>query len=495
MLSLLHFLKLMNRTLFHPLVFISFICLLVIGCKNNQDTEIIYFGIAQKPQTLDPRFLSDASSERLSTLIFTPLVYFNTDFSVSSNLVKINKISSKKFNFRLYENLPKFHDGTLLDINDIIATIEHLIKLKSSIFSSDLSDIKHINKVSETEFEIELNTPDHNFPTKLSFAVLPKSLLQNQHKFSINPIGSGPFQFISSKPNIKIRRIEDGQIIELVEIKDPTVRVLKLVNGEIDIVQNDLPLELVNYLMERNDIKSKLMNGSNISYVGFNFQDYLLKNVKLREAIAIAVDRKAIAEHFFNSKTRIAEQILPPEHWASIPLEAINFNQNKAAEIIKEISPNSRITLTYKTSTDPFRIKIATIIQEQLADVGIDLKIKSLDWGTYFRDIQAGNFQLYSLTWVGIRSPEIYEKIFSSDYIPPKGLNRGGYSDLSMDLYLSKAKINNDWSNVIHEARAQLGFIPLWYEGNYAAFRNSIINFEIYSNGNWDGLKSVKKIL
>jgi len=64
-----------------------------------------------------------------------------------------------------------------------------------------------------------------------------------------------------------------------------------------------------------------------------------------------------------------------------------------------------------------------------------------------------------------------------------------------MDLYLSKAKINNDWSNVIHEARAQLGFIPLWYEGNYAAFRNSIINFEIYSNGNWDGLKSVKKIL
>ena len=120
--------------------------------------------------------------------------------------------------------------------------------------------------------------------------------------------------------------------------------------------------------------------------------------------------------------------------------------------------------------------------------------IKTLDWGTYFQDIQSGNFQLYGLTWVGIRSPEIYEKIFSSDFIPPKGLNRGKYSDLSMDLYINRAKINNDWSPVVLEVSKKIGSIPLWYEGNFSAYRDNIKDFKIYSNGSWDGLMTAKKI-
>ena len=139
-------------------------------------------------------------------------------------------------------------------------------------------------------------------------------------------------------------------------------------------------------------------------------------------------------------------------------------------------------------------MKIATIIQAQLVKVGIDLNIKTLDWGTYFQDIQSGNFQLYGLTWVGIRSPEIYEKIFSSSFTPPRGLNRGKYSDLSMDIYINNAKINNDWSPVILEVSKKIGSIPLWYEGNFSAYRENIKDFIIYPNGSWDGLMSAKKI-
>jgi peptide/nickel transport system substrate-binding protein len=65
-----------------------------------------------------------------------------------------------------------------------------------------------------------------------------------------------------------------------------------------------------------------------------------------------------------------------------------------ARNLIAEIDVTKPIKLTLKTSTDPFRVKIATIIQKQLKDVGVDLKIKSLDWGTFFRDIQAGNFRV-----------------------------------------------------------------------------------------------------
>ena len=484
----------MSKINFAFLLILFFTFPVIVGCKNSQNDRAIYFGIAQKPQTLDPRFSSDAASERLSNLIYTPLIYFNDDFTIGSDLVKIKKISSKEFNFTVTENPPKFHNGTPLEIHDIISTIRHLKHSSASPYSNELKSIRAVNKISSNIFEILLKKSDHNFLSKLSFSILPKSHIENGHSFATQPMGSGPFEFISSKPNIQIRRILDSQLFELVEIKDPTVRVLKLINAEIDIIQNDLPLELINFLTQQSDIKHQLTKGVNVSYIGFNFMDPLLGNHNFRKALAMSIDRVSIAKYFFNTKTRIAEQILPPEHWASQDIQGTEYNPNKAREILSKILPDQRINLTYKTSTDPFRLKIATIIQAQLAKVGIDLSIKTLDWGTYFQDIQSGNFQLYGLTWVGIRSPEIYEKIFSSNFTPPRGLNRGKYSDLSMDIYINNAKINNDWSPVILEVSKKIGSMPLWYEGNFSAFRENIKDFKIYPNGSWDGLMSAKKI-
>tara|TARA_B110000008_G_scaffold61243_1_gene60905 strand:+ start:4201 stop:5655 length:1455 start_codon:yes stop_codon:yes gene_type:complete len=484
----------MNKFNFISIGILFFIVTIFVGCKNSQNDEIIYFGIAQKPQTLDPRFSSDAASERLSSLIYTPLIFFNEDFTIGSDLVKIKKISSKRFSFTLTKNPPNFHNGAILGIDDIISTIRHLMNSSASPYSNELKIVSAVNKISENIFEILLKKSDHNFLSKLSFSILPKSYIENGHSFSTQPMGSGPFEYISNKPNIQIRRILDNQLFELVEIKDPTVRALKLINAEIDIIQNDLPLELINYLTQQSDISHQLTKGVNVSYIGFNFMDPLLGNHNFRMALAMSIDRALITKYFFNAKTRIADQILPPEHWASHNIKGVEYNPNKAREILSKLSPDRKINLTYKTSTDPFRLKIATIIQAQLAEVGIDLSIKTLDWGTYFQDIQSGNFQLYGLTWVGIRSPEIYEKIFSSDFIPPKGLNRGKYSDLSMDLYINRAKINNDWSPVVLEVSKKIGSIPLWYEGNFSAYRDNIKDFKIYSNGSWDGLMTAKKI-
>ena len=69
--------------------------------------------------------------------------------------------------------------------------------------------------------------------------------MNENHNFSINPVGSGFFSIIESSPNIKLVRRKDDQKINLIEIKDPTVRVLKLINGEIDLIQNDLPFEMI----------------------------------------------------------------------------------------------------------------------------------------------------------------------------------------------------------------------------------------------------------
>jgi peptide/nickel transport system substrate-binding protein len=89
--------------------------------------------------------------------------------------------------------------------------------------------------------------------------------------------------------------------------------------------------------------------------------------------------------------------------------------------------------LTYKTSQNEVRRRVATVIQEQLRRIGITVEIQSLEWGTFFSDIKKGNFQIYSLTWVGISDPDIFHHAFHSRSGPPDGANRGGYSDVEVD--------------------------------------------------------------
>jgi len=466
---------------------------LLAGCSDLNTENIIYFGIAQNPQNLDPRFHSDGASERISELLYSPLFYFNKSYKIESNIVDWKKTTPLKYKFKVKKQLPVFHHNKNMNSEDIIATLNNLRVQQKSPFYIELKNIKNIIKLSNVDFEINLFKQDINFLTRLVFFILPSDLLNNNHNFSTNPIGSGPFRFLEKYPNLKIQRRLDSQIIELVNIKDPTVRVLKLLNGEIDLLQNDLPLEMIKLLESKDRITTLNEHGANISYIGFNFNDSLLKQHKFRKSLTLAVDRQALIKNFLNDKTRIAEQILPPEHWASEKINSIDYNPSLARKYIKELGINEPIVLTLKTSTDPFRVKIATLIQKQFESIGVKLIIKSLDWGTYFKDIQAGEFQLYSLTWVGIRNPEIYEKIFNSGLTPPEGLNRASYINPKTDVLIAKAKESNRWDRVIKKVNADNAFMPLWYEGNFAAFNNDISGYYIHTDGSWDALKTIRK--
>ena len=466
---------------------------LLIGCSDLNKENIIYFGIAQNPQNLDPRFQSDAASERISKLLYSPLFYFNKNYEIKSNIVDWKKVTPLKYRFIIKKELPLFHNNKKMDIEDIISTINNLRSQQKSPFYLELNNIQDVVKLSDFDFEINLYKKDINFLSRLVFFILPKDLLSQNHNFSTNPIGSGPFRFLEKYPNLKIQRRLDSQIIELVNIKDPTVRVLKLLNGEIDLLQNDLPLEMIKLLEAKDRIITLKAYGANVSYIGFNFNDSLLRQHKFRKALTLAVDRQSLIKYFLNDKTRLAEQILPPEHWANEKINTLDYNPSLARKYIKELGIKEPIVLTLKTSTDPFRVKIATLIQKQFKSIGVKLTIKSLDWGTYFKDIQAGEFQLYGLTWVGIRNPEIYEKIFNSKFIPPKGLNRAGYTNQKMDELIINAKIFNQWDKVIKKVNTDNVFMPLWFEGNFAAFNKNISGYYIRNDGSWDALKTVRK--
>jgi len=481
-------LKLFQKMCLHFLI-----ALLSIGCSERFDDNVIRFGIAQKPQQLDPRFQSDAASKKLSYLIYTPFIYLDENFLPKSNVVTFKKNNNLQYTFQLKKNLPSFNGGNVVNINDMLSTINNLRNLSTSPYFQQLKNIKSIEKISDNVFFINLSKTEPNFLSQLNFFILPAELLKQKHNFSERPVGSGFFNIVEGAPYVKLLRRTDGQEINLIEIKDPTVRVLKLINGELDLIQNDLPFEMIKIIKDNKELNIISGFGSNVSYIGFNFKDQNLKNKKLRMALSMAIDQRQILEYFLPNKSRLSQQILPPEHWASVDIIENNFNPEKARKLISEINLTKPIKLVLKTSTDPFRVKIATIIQNQLKGVGVDLQIKSLDWGTFFRDIQTGNFQLYTLTWVGITNPDIYFKIFSSNQLPPLGLNRGQYINKEMDELLSEAIEKNEWNKVVLKAYQDIGLIPLWYEGGFAAFRKNISNYKLSLDGSWNGLNGIKK--
>ena len=475
---------------------LGFACILLSSCDqsspafNSQQSAPIRFAIGQAPLNLDPRYASDAASERVNRLIYQPLVDFDETSKPIPKLATWQNVSATEYRFTLNQARASFHHQSRLTADDVKATYDSLLALKDSPHAAEFSNLASVEVQDENTVTFHLKEADRHFPEKLIVGILPKDLITKQHDFAHTPIGSGPLKFVSWHNRLTLKRVQDGQVIHFSEVKDPTVRVLKLLRGEVDLLQSDLPPELVKYLQSKPDIAVKSSAGANFSYLGLNMQDPMLKNIKVRQAIAHAIDRQAVIEKVMVHNTRIAGAILPPEHYAgNSSLKSYDYNPLLARQLLTEAGFKLPIKLVYKTSTDAQRVRFATILQAQMKPAGIDLEIHSLDWGTFFEDVKHGQFQLFGLTWVGIRTPEIYSKAFGSGNFPPNGFNRGRYSDAELDRLLAK----EDWSAVTARIHEQLPYIPLWYEGQFVAFNKNIQNYAPKPDGNWDDLATIQR--
>jgi peptide/nickel transport system substrate-binding protein len=464
------------------------IALVLSGCQSDTEPRALVFAIAQAPVNLDPRYATDAASERVNHLLYQRLVEFDSASHELPGLASWQMQDALHYRFQLQRPLAVFHDGKPLTAADVKATYESLLQLKNSPHTAEFKHIKQISTPDSHTIDFELSRPDPHFPARLIIGILPAELITAGHDFGHAPVGSGPFKLNCWDSELELVRLSDGLKVSFNEVKDPNVRVLKLKRGEADLIQGDLPPELVKYLQKQPDITVQTVAGANYSYLGLNVQAEFLRDVRVRRAIAYAIDTQAIIDKVMVSHSRQANAILPPEHYAGNPaLQPYSYQPELARQLLQSAGIKLPLTLVYKTSTDPQRVRLATILQAQMQAAGIDLQIKSLDWGTFFADVQKGNFQLSGLTWVGIKTPEIYSKVFGSGSAPPQGFNRGGYRDAELDTLLK----NEDWPAVTRRIHEQLPYIPLWYEGQFAAYRSSVEAYQPMPDGNWDGLAKV----
>jgi len=486
----------------------------VSGCSQTTSPrrQQIKMGVTSRPRMLDPRLATDALSSRVNRLIYHQLIDFNEAFEPVADLATWQQLSATEYIFTL-TSFPVFHHGQPLTADDVAATYRSILDPDlGSPHRGSLKNIRAINVLDDRTVSFELYETDALFVGRLVIGILPKDLIEQGHMFQQQPVGSGPCVFKHQSEQLLVLERPDGVQLHFLPVKDATVRVLKLRNAELDLIQNDLSPELAAYCDQLPELKVIWHHGTSFGYIGFNFEDPLLSQLEMRQALAYGIDRKAILQAMFRGQGRLAGGLLVPEHWAGdASLMGWPYRPEKAKTLLETlkqtlknqpglVNADGTISLSYKTSSDPTRIRLATIYQSQLKRIGIDLKIQSYDWGTFYNDIKQGRFQLYSLAWVGVKSPDIFQYVFALDAIPPKGANRGRYRSPQADQLIRAAAQADSmteqaqlYRQLQRHLQQDLAVVPLWYENQYAVTTLKLTQYTMYADGRFDGLLTAQK--
>ncbi|MDZ7753375.1 MAG: ABC transporter substrate-binding protein [Gammaproteobacteria bacterium] len=473
----------------------------LLGACGTQEDPALRFGLAAAPVTLDPRFATDAVSTRLTRLLYQSLVDFDANLRPVAGLAGWERLGPLHYRFTLVPGDHRFHDGTPLTARDVKATYDSILDPASaSPHRGGLDMIEAITRVDDRTVDFHLSRPDALFPGRLVVGIVPAAAIAAGRSLQREPLGSGPFVFGAwpAEGDLRLLRRRDGAEVRFLKLADPTVRVLKLLRGELDVLQSDLPPELVAWLSARDELQVSHEKGTNFSYLGFNMEDPLTGQRELRRAVAHGVDRQAIISHVMGGAARPAGALLPPDHWAGrADLKGYDHDPEAARRLIERVAARVGSTprITYKTSSSPFRVRLATVIQHQLKAVGLDVDVNSYDWGTFYGDVKAGRFQMYSLAWVGIKMPDIFRYVFHSDSVPPHGANRGRYSSPRADALMeaaeqaaTQAEQARLYRELQHLLYVELPYVPLWYEDHVVVASKRLWGYHVPPDGNYDSL-------
>jgi peptide/nickel transport system substrate-binding protein len=288
-------------------------------------------------------------------------------------------------------------------------------------------------------------------------------------------------------------------------IPDVTTRALELRKGSADVAVNALTPDMLESLRNDRSVEVETGPGTVLMYMAFNLRDPVLKDVRVRQAIAYAIDRESMIHFLWRDMAKPADSVLPAAHWAFNPaVHKYAHDPARARKILDDAGYQEangiRFHLTMKTSTEEPTRLLAAVLQQQLREVGIALDIRTFEFATFYSDVVKGAFQLYSLRWLGDNEdPGIFEHVFHSASFAPKRANRGYYVNKQVDEWIDAARVEPDQTkrkDFYYKVQAQLAedlpYINLWYLDMTAVHSHRLKNLHFSPSGNYDFLRSAE---
>lgn len=488
----------------------------LLSCSQPADPNTLVMIIESSPTNLDPRVGIDGQSERIDELLFDALLTRDEHFNVQPGLAERWEIPDPlTYIFHLHRGVA-FHDGQLLTARDVKWTFDSL--LEGKIRSTKTSTYRYIERIeAPDEFTVV-------FHLKEPFAALLWNLSEGEieivpygslDEITRKPVGTGPFKFVSAETDkeVILERNEAywGQKPHLARVRfavvpDATTQALELRKGSADLTINSpMPPDMIVTLERDPALVVQHGPGTRLAYLAFNLRDPILKDVRVRQAIAYALDRRPMIEYLWRDEARLAYNVLPRQSWAyDEDVSQYHHEPDKARQLLDGAGyparDGVRFHLAMKTSTDENTRLMVAVMQQQLREVGIALDIRTYEFATFLADVTSGAFQLYSLRWIGgNEDPDIFDVAFHSRNFPPQGRNRSFYSNPRVDTLIDQARRETDedarkrlYAEVQEILANDLPAINLWYLDNVLVHTKRVRDVTLNASGNYNFLKTAE---
>ena len=386
------------------------------GSKSEGGRDTLTVATAYDAISLDPVANNDSPSSHAMHQMYNTLIVLDDDSNPQPCLAESWEMPDDvTYVFKLRKGV-KFHNGEEMKAEDVVYSFERARTAPAVMHI--FGDIKEGSFETPDEYTVkfQLNKPNTAFlkcMTHASGFIVSKKAVEEMgaEKFAQNPVGTGPFKFVSWKKNdsMEMEVFEDFwdkenmpsiKKIILRVIPEATNRTIELEAGNVDIAYEITPQD-IKRIEENEKLQIHRKPEFSTQYLGMNMKKAPLDDVRVRQAIELALDMEAIDKAVWRGVGKMATGPFAADMQYSIAgeMKPPARDVEKAKELLAEAGYPDGIELTLSTNEKTERVDMATIIKTQLAEAGIEIKVDVLEWAGYISLLESGEHDMFQIGW------------------------------------------------------------------------------------------------
>ncbi|MFC2949006.1 glutathione ABC transporter substrate-binding protein [Virgibacillus sediminis] len=382
--------------------------------------------------SLDPAGSNDTPSSDVQANIYETLVTQNQDMELQPGLAKEwELVEDNVWEFKLVEGI-QFHDGTEFNAEAVKANIERVIDPEVASPRAFLYEmVTEVEAVDEYTVRITTEYPFSPLPSHLAHpggGMVSPAVIEEDYAameegeepgsyINENPIGTGYFKFESWEPGSEIVLVKNEDYwngeakldsVTFRVVPEDQTRIAELLNGDVHI-SNPLSPSDVAQVENEDGVRVNRQGSVSTNYIGFNTQKEPFDDVRVRQAISMAIDKEQIIEGIFDGVGEPANGPLAPEVFGyNENLEPLEYDPERAQELLAEAGYEDGFSTTIWTNDKRERIDAATNIQAQLSEIGVEVEVEQLEWGAYLEQTANGEHDMFVLGWTTVTGDADY---------------------------------------------------------------------------------------
>jgi peptide/nickel transport system substrate-binding protein len=482
---------------------------LASGCEGydaSARARPIEMLVASDPETLDPRYVTDAVGLRATRLLHAGLI--RLDDSTLAPLPYAARswrwIDPLTLEIQLRDDV-RFHSGAPLRSRDVVATLRAFASpAVSSRHAGVVEAIADASEEGDGAVIVRLARPHGTLPTDLELPILradqaaaapaPDGSLDGLGPYTVARVARGEVRLVPAEGGAMPR---PAHAVTLRTVHDENARALRLEAGRADVALNLVSPTLLPALIAQPGLGVYARAGANLTYVVVEEERAPLGDPRVRRALSLAIDRAMLCATLFDGRARPAGGLVAPTLWAHVDAPPLPFDPQAARALLGQAdAERSRFTLL--TSTERLRADVARVVAQELGDVGIDVEVVPLEIGTMIARLNGGDFDLAILQIPEMTEPNVLRRFLHHVSVPPVGANRGRVRDDVLDALLDEGDRVTEvdarrsiYARLEAREREEMHWLPLWYEDQVAVTSERARAFVPSAEGRWRALADI----